>query len=47
MITCLGSGRKSNPYRYCLPEKLRDWEEDPLFRLMEDDRAFAEKLGLN
>jgi hypothetical protein len=38
LVRCEGSGRKSDPFRYWLPEREAIWQQDPLYRLMEEQR---------
>jgi hypothetical protein len=38
LVRCEGSGRKSDPFRYWLPQREEDWQQDPLYRLMEEQR---------
>jgi hypothetical protein len=42
-VQCEGAGSKSDPFRYWLPEREATWNEDPLYRLMEQQR---QALGL-
>lgn len=41
-----GTGRKSDPFRYWLPEREAVWKQDPLYQLFEGQRLPPE-LGLN
>jgi hypothetical protein len=38
LVSCEGSGRKSDPFRYWLPERAAVWEQDVLHNLLEEQR---------
>jgi hypothetical protein len=39
LVRCEGSGCKSDPFRYWMAEREAVWEQDPLSRLIEEQRA--------
>ena len=45
-----GAGRRADPFRYYLPEKLEEWKKDPLYdfhRMMEENsRKVLRDLGI-
>jgi hypothetical protein len=38
LVKCEGSGRKSDPFRYWLAEREAVWEQEPFYRLVEQQR---------
>jgi hypothetical protein len=38
LIACEGAGRKSDPFRYWLPEREAVWKEDPFYEIFEAQR---------
>jgi hypothetical protein len=38
LVLCEGSGRKSAPFRYWLPEREAVWKQEPLFEPVEEQR---------
>jgi hypothetical protein len=44
LICCLGAGKANDPYRYYLPEKPADWQNDPLYQLTKQSRESARNL---
>ena len=43
LIVTTGEGRQKDPYRYCLPQKLEAWKNDPIYELAQTMRE-SEKL---
>lgn len=39
LVRMAGSGRRSDPYRYFLAQKLEGWRDDPLYQFTEMMRA--------
>jgi hypothetical protein len=39
LVQCEGSGRKGDPHRYWLPEREAVWQQDPLYALIQAQRA--------
>jgi hypothetical protein len=39
LVECEGSGHKSDPFRYWLAQREAVWQQDPLYRLIEEQRA--------
>jgi len=44
LIRRTGTGRKSDPYRYFLAEKMKEWLDDPLFRLAQASQTAMEAM---
>jgi hypothetical protein len=38
LVRCEGTGRKSDPFRYWLPEREAAWQQDPLYQVLEQQR---------
>jgi len=44
LIAQTGTGRRSDPFRYWLPEKMVEWEANPLWKLERHSREDLAKL---
>jgi hypothetical protein len=38
LVLCEGTGRRNDPHRYCLPERMAIWQNDPIFAIVEEQR---------
>jgi hypothetical protein len=49
LVRIEGDGRRTDPFRYYLPEKMEEWEKDPIYRMMriseQDGSEIQAKLG--